>query len=215
MRQRLRHGLSHPAHPVGMMLGVALLAAAVTMSATVVHVDAALSRLVSGTASGLWLEAGFLASGLGATDLVVPLTAASALLLCALRYWRGALALVLAVPATQLVVDLIKTLVERPRPAANEALAAASGSSFPSAHSATAVALYATLTLVVAGACRGRARLGVVAAGTTVMAAVGISRVLVAAHYPIDVVAGWLTGAALVAASWLVAHRVLARPAAA
>lgn len=197
---------------MGLCAGVALLGAAVTTSATIAGLDAALARLASDAASGFWREASFLASSLGATDLVLPVTAAAGLAMCLLRLWREALTLVLAVLATQLVVHVIKALVERPRPSGNDALAGASGFSFPSAHSATSMALYATIALALAGACHGRARLAVAAAGATVIAAIGLSRVLIAAHYPIDVLAGWLTGGALVAASWLVARRLLGAP---
>ena len=116
--------------------------------------------------------------------------------------------LALAVLGTQAVVDLIKLTVERPRPELNGTLAEASGFSFPSAHSATGMALYATLTLLAARACSGRARVAIVAAGTSVIAAIGLSRVFLAAHYPIDVLAGWLTGGALVVASWLLVRRI-------
>ena len=188
--------------------GVALLAAAVTTSATVVHLDAALGRLARAAAGEVPPHFGFVASTLASTDLVLPLTGAAVLILFLLRHWGGALVLALAVLGTQAVVDLIKLTVERPRPALNGSIAEASGFSFPSAHSATGMALYATLTLLAARACSGRARVAIVAAGTLVIAAIGMSRVFLAAHYPIDVLAGWLTGGALVAASWLLVRRV-------
>jgi undecaprenyl-diphosphatase len=150
-------------------------------------------------------------SALGGTDFAIPLAAAAAIVLLLLRQWRGALTLVLAVVATQGVVQLIKVWVERPRPAANDALAEAAGFSFPSAHSATSMALYATLALVAARACRGTGlRLAVLTCAAAVVAAIGLSRIVLGAHYPIDVLAGWLTGAALVAASWLLAQRLFA-----
>jgi len=191
-----------------LLCGVAVLAAGVTTSTTVVHLDAALGRLARAAAGEISPHVGFLISTLGGTDLVLPLTAAAVLVLCLLRHWGGALVLALAVLGTQAVVDLIKLTVERPRPEANGTLAEASGFSFPSAHSATGMALYATLTLLAARACSGRARVAIVAAGTSVIAAIGLSRVMLAAHYPIDVLAGWLTGGALVVASWLLVRWV-------
>ena len=200
-------GLTH-AHPVLLMAAVATIAAGVMTSATVVKLDAALGGLARTAASVIPTDAGFAISTLGGTEMVMPLTAASALLLCALREWRGALTVVLSVVGTQGLVALVKGTVERPRPESNSAMADASGFSFPSAHSATAMALYATLTFLAAGACSGRARAAVALAGFSLVTAVGLSRVLLAAHYPTDVLAGWLTGAAVVGASWLVVRRL-------
>lgn len=187
-------------------------------SASVDHFDASLGRLARGAAGEISPQLGFIVTTLGGTDLVLPLTGGAVLALCLLRHWGGALTLSLAVLGTQAVVDLIKLMVERPRPALNGTLADASGYSFPSAHSATGMALYATLTLLAARACGGRARLAIVAAGISVIAAIGASRVFLAAHYPTDVLAGWLTGGALVVGSWLLVRRLgvrmpLAQPA--
>jgi undecaprenyl-diphosphatase len=159
-------------------------------------------------AGALPVDLGFAISELGATDFALPLTLGATLLLVVLRHWRGALTLMLAVVATQAVVQLIKIVVERPRPAANAGLAEASGFSFPSAHSATSMAVYATLAFLAARACHGRLRAAVVICAVALVAAVGSSRVLLAAHYPIDVLAGWLTGGALVVASWLLVRRL-------
>jgi membrane-associated phospholipid phosphatase len=200
--------LRHPAHPLLLLGFVLLLAVAVTMSASVVHLDATMGRIIRATVGDISLQPGFLVSTLASTNLVLPLTAAAALALCLLRHWGGALTLALAVLGTQAVVDLIKLLVERPRPALNGTMAEASGYSFPSAHSATGMALYATLTLLAARATSGRLRVAIVAGGTALIGAIGLSRVMLAAHYPIDVVAGWMTGGAVLLASWLLVRRV-------
>ncbi len=200
------------AHPALLLASVGAIAVAVELSTTVVRLDAALGSLARAGASALPHNLEFAVSTLAGTTLVMPLTAVCAIGLCAARHWRGALTVVLAVVGTQALVALIKGLVERPRPEMNSALADASGFSFPSAHSATAIALYATLTLIGARATRGHARVLVVLAGASVVAAVGLSRVLVAAHYPSDVLAGWLTGAAVVAASSLLVSRLAVSP---
>jgi membrane-associated phospholipid phosphatase len=210
VRQRVR--MPQVAPPAMLLAGVALLAAAVTTSATVVHLDAAAGG--AARAAGLPVDLGFAMSLLGSTDVVLPVTLAAVLVLILLRHWRGALTLTLAVFATQAACSVIKLAVERPRPALNGAVSDASGFSFPSAHSATAVAVYATLALVLVRGCRApAARAAVVALAAGLVAAIGLSRVLLAAHYPIDVLAGWLTGGALVAASWLLVRRLTeARP---
>ena len=206
IRQRVH--VPHLAHPVLMLMLVALLGAAVTFNATVVHVDATVAAFVRAVAHEVPNSVEFLVSTFGGTDFVMPCTAGLVLILCLLRHWRGAAALTIAVLGTQLVVDLIKGAVERPRPALNEAVTGASGASFPSAHSATAMALFATLAILAGRHLTGLARALAVGACGAVVAAVGLSRVLLSAHYPIDVLAGWMTGGAIVISAWLVLKRL-------
>ena len=193
-----------------MLSGVAAIGATVTTSAAVVRLDAHLGAAVRVLAEEVSHQWGFAISAIAGTDVALPLTFAAAAILLALRHWRGAIALVLAVLATQVVVQIIKLLVERPRPSANGAVAEAGGFSFPSAHSATAMALYATLAFIAARYLKGGLRVSVAAAGVTIAVVVGVSRVLLAAHYPTDVLAGWLTGGALALASWLLVRRLAA-----
>lgn len=180
-----------------MAVAACLIAAAVLSSATVVWLDGLVGAALRTHAADPLFEAGWAVTHLGATDVVMPATAAGVVLLLALRLWHGALALLVAVASTQAVVQLAKVVVERPRPAANEAAAHAGGFSFPSGHSATAAALFGVLALVAARHASGRARWLLASAGVALMAAVGVSRVLLGAHYPTDVLAGWLTGGAL------------------
>jgi len=191
---------------------VAALGTLVNFSASVSALDAALGTLArtDRLAAALAVDLSALAS----TDLILPLTVVAVIALALVRHWHGALTLALSVLGTQVVVQLVKLAVDRPRPAMNGAMTEAAGSSFPSAHSATAVALYATLALVLAHRCRGRVRVAVLAAGGAVVAAIGLSRIELGAHYPIDVLAGWLTGAALVLAFWALVARLVVRPAA-
>ncbi len=190
---------------------VVALGTLVNFSASVSALDAALGTLArTDRLAALAVDLSALAS----TDLILPLTVVAVIALALVRHWHGALTLALSVLGAQLVVQLVKLAVDRPRPAMNGAMTEAAGSSFPSAHSATAVALYATLALVLAHRCRGRVRVAVLAAGGAVVAAIGLSRIELGAHYPIDVLAGWLTGAALVLAFWALVARLVVRPAA-
>ena len=113
-------------------------------------------------------------------------------------------------PVTQGAVQLIKLVVERPRPAANSALAEAhQGFSFPSAHSATSVAVYATIAFILIRAARhGHSRVAIATFAGALVLAVGFSRVMLGAHYPTDVLAGWTFGALVASVCWLVAARM-------
>ncbi|MFJ2773825.1 phosphatase PAP2 family protein [Streptomyces sp. NPDC087300] len=79
----------------------------------------------------------------GPAGSLVPLLAIVAL--CVLRRWRSALFVLFSVLATQLVVQSLKHLVDRPRP--EHPLITVDHGSFPSGHAATMA-----MTVIVAGA---------------------------------------------------------------
>lgn len=207
----LRHSIDPRwwACAAAMVAAVAALGVAATASELFAAADAA----ASGLAQADWLAAlrqlSREASALAGTDLILPVTAVAVAGLALARHWHGAVTLAVSVLATQAVVHLVKTVVARPRPEANGTVAEAAGHSFPSAHSATAVALYATLAFLAARGLEGRARIAALGLGGLVVAAVGLSRVHLGAHYPSDVLAGWLTGGFLVLGSWMLATRVI------
>jgi undecaprenyl-diphosphatase len=109
------------------------------------------------------------------------------------RYAEAAV-LVAGMVMIVIATHVIKSAVDRPRPAGG--LVDASNASFPSAHAAYST-LYTYLATIVAVRF---ARPGVVArgavigAGLTVTALVGLSRVYLGVHYLSDVTAGWALG---------------------
>jgi undecaprenyl-diphosphatase len=187
---------------------VGALAIAVSEASMLVQADVAIARAVHGFTVGWLTELVSAVSHLASTDVVMPLTGLAVAALLALRHWRGAIALALSVLGTQAVVALTKAIVTRPRPDAELAVVDPSGYSFPSAHSASAVALYITLALIAAGLWRRRFRTVAYIAAALVVLLVGLSRVYLGAHYSTDVLAGWLTGGALVAAAWAISSRL-------
>ncbi len=202
--------LSHRVLIVGALFAlIASLTVAVTQFGAVDRLDARASaeaqdRMTSESVP--WAER---LADLASTQTALGVTIAGALLLLVTRHWRGALALGLVYPVTQGAVQLAKVLISRPRPAANDQIAEAHGFSFPSAHSATSVAVYATIALIlIRAARRGHSRLAIGALAAGLVLAVGVSRVLLGAHYPTDVLAGWTFGALLASLCWLVATRL-------
>lgn len=187
---------------------VVLLGASVSVDSRLVELDLAVVRGMHEAAITSLTQVVLHLTALGGTEGAGLVTAVFAFGLVVLRQWHAALALVLSVAATQAVVDVIKSLVERGRPPAADAQIEASGYAFPSAHSATSMALYGLLALVAIGHLRGRARTFACAAAALVVLGVGLTRLYLGAHYPTDVLAGWLVGAVVALGSWRLAQHL-------
>ncbi|MEO7399032.1 MAG: phosphatase PAP2 family protein [Ilumatobacteraceae bacterium] len=114
------------------------------------------------------------------------------------QYWRHRLKAIPLFMATALVStivvnNLVKMIVDRERPDIAR-LVGAYGSSFPSGHSATAAAAYASLALVFGRSAGRRARAALAGAAAAITFAVASSRVLLGVHWLTDVIAGVLLG---------------------
>ena len=134
------------------------------------------------------------------------ITALAALVLLIGRDSRRAVALVLIGVAGAALDSAVKTLVARPRPDLLPHLDRVTSASFPSGHAANGAILYLALALLAPPPYR-RAALAVAAA---LVLAIGVSRVVLAVHWPSDVLAGWALGL-----GWLLLWRqALSRPAA-
>jgi membrane-associated phospholipid phosphatase len=148
---------------------------------------------------------------LGATPSVILVTCVSVAFLLLRGHWHGAVALTVAVTATQAVVYGIKALVARARPPDSAAFVDAAGYAFPSAHAASGVALYGLLALFLLRRLDGRTRVTVCGIALVGVGSLGLTRVYLGAHYPTDVLAGWLVGALVAAAAWALARAVCTR----
>jgi membrane-associated phospholipid phosphatase len=118
--------------------------------------------------------------------------------LLARRPWTG-IAAAATTGLAALVNELTKGLIERSRPDLIQPIVTERGFSFPSGHAGLSMVGYGIAALLVArsGAPLGIKVAAVVAAGC-LLALIGISRVYLGAHFPTDVVAGWLAGSAVV-----------------
>lgn len=112
------------------------------------------------------------------------------------RRWRDAMVLVLLALIASALTDALKAFFARPRPAIHPYISEFSNYSFPSGHASNVMALLLAIGLL----SRSRA---LTATALAVGVAVGVSRVMLDVHWPIDVLGGWLIGGglALLAAS--------------
>ena len=140
---------------------------------------------------------------------------ASAAILWILRYRLEAV-FQLAAWGTAPLASIIKSFVRRPRPVAGEGLrvmtARLGGSSFPSGHVLTYVGVYGWMAIM-AHRLIGPPVLRrlAVAALTTLVAAVGPSRIYLGHHRPSDVAASYLLGSSYLAALVVVYRRLRSR----
>ena len=135
----------------------------------------------------------------GSTLVVWPLIAIAALIYprsAGARRW-GTSAMIAAGAGAAIGARLVLSLVvQRPRPPLLDWATQAGGFAFPSGHTNAATIGAGVLAWAVARRLpRGRARIAVGVAAVVYAGAVGLSRVWLGVHWPLDVVGGWLFGA--------------------
>jgi undecaprenyl-diphosphatase len=133
---------------------------------------------------------------LGSDGVLWAVIGAATVVLALRRQWRLA-AYLLVTGAGALVLDpVLKSLVGRLRPAVAHPIAHGAGNSFPSGHSLGSIVCYGAVLLVFLPAAHGRWRTAFIAATATLVALIGISRILLGVHYLSDVVGAWAVGVA-------------------
>lgn len=133
---------------------------------------------------------------LGSTIVLSAVITAGAVLLALRRRWRLAGYLVVTGAGALILDPVLKVLVGRLRPVVAHPVAHAPGNSFPSGHSLGSIVCYGAVFLVFLPAARGRWHTWFAAVTAVIIAAIGVSRVLLGVHYISDVVGGWAIGIA-------------------
>ncbi len=126
-----------------------------------------------------------------ATDgwILAVAAAVTAAALAARWRWRDALVIVVVLGVVMAVNPIVKEAFERPRPAARAIPMDVSRWSFPSGHAANTAAVVGAAALVA----RSRAQRRVVwVAGGSALVAVAATQLVLGAHQPSDIAAGWL-----------------------
>jgi undecaprenyl-diphosphatase len=146
-------------------------------------------------------------TALGGVTVLALVTALVCGFLVMERKARTAGFLLLAVVSGQLVAQGLKGVYGRPRPDVAPHGVVVYSSSFPSGHSMMSAATYLTLGALLARShSQRRVKVYVLSVAAFLTAAVGVSRVYLAVHWPTDVAAGWAAGAAWAALCWTVAR---------
>jgi undecaprenyl-diphosphatase len=134
------------------------------------------------------------ATWLGSNGVLWTLIGAAAVVLAIRRRWRLTVYL-LVTGAGALVLDpVLKALIGRLRPVVAHPIAHGTGNSFPSGHALGSIVCYGALFLVFLPAARGTWRRVFTAVIVTLIAAIGISRLLLGVHYLSDVLGAWALG---------------------
>lgn len=146
-------------------------------------------------------------TALGGVAILTLLTAAVAGFLWLRRQRHSAWFLVLSVSTGIVLGQVLKSVFDRPRPDLVPHGSFVYTASFPSGHSMMSAIVYLTLAALLARSLDRwalKAYVMFLAIGATLM--VGISRVYLGVHWPTDVLAGWIIGAA-----WALLCAMLAR----
>ena len=131
---------------------------------------------------------------LGSTGVLCAVIGAAAVGLAIRKRWRLATYL-LVTGAGALVLDpVLKSVVGRLRPVVAHPIAHGTGNSFPSGHSLGSIVCYGAVLLVFLPAARGRWRPAFITVLITLVAVIGMSRILLGVHYLSDVVGAWAIG---------------------
>ncbi len=186
---------------VALVVGFALLAVAVLSGRTRGFDQAVLGALRDGAGVPVgpsWLPKAVQDwSALGSSHIVVPVVVVVTIALVLAKRPRTAIMLIACLVGTAVIVNGLKLLFARARPDAVSHIDIVTGFSFPSGHTTTATAFYATVGFIVASAIQDRAvRRFVYLMAALIPLAVGFTRVYLGVHYPTDVFGGWMVGLA-------------------
>ena len=131
---------------------------------------------------------------LGSDGVLWTVIGVAAVALAIRRRWRLAIYLLVAGAGALILDPVLKSLVGRLRPVVAHPVAYGGGDSFPSGHSLGSIVCYGALFLVFLPATRGRWRRVFIAVIATLIALIGISRILLGVHFISDVLGGWALG---------------------
>ncbi len=143
-------------------------------------------------------------TALGGFTVLTLVTAVAFAILMLLGRRTQAWILAGAVVLAQVLAEVIKALVHRPRPNLVPQHDLVYSTSFPSGHAVMSPVVYLTLAAIIAA---GQPRVAIktilVTGAAVLVVLIGVSRVYLGVHWPSDVLAGWTLGATIALAAWV------------
>ncbi len=161
----------------------------------------------------LWLESSVRdITALGSTTVLTLITLGALGYLLLVRQRAAALLFGVTVVGAEILYNLLKVLFDRPRPDLVPHATEVMTLSFPSGHATMSAVVFLTLAALHTRFQRTRAAsVFIMALAVLIALLVGLSRIYLGVHWPSDVLAGWVLGAAWVFACWKVAQRLRER----
>jgi undecaprenyl-diphosphatase len=155
-----------------------------------------------------WLEAAIRdVTALGSEAVLTVLVTVVVAYLLMLEHRRAALLVAVGTVGGVLVDVALKQIAVRSRQELVPRLVADASPSFPSGHAMLSAIVYLTLgTLLARLTERRRVRAFCLGTGCALTGIIGLSRIALGAHYPTDVLAGWLAGVSWAGLAWFVAQ---------
>ena len=193
-------------------IGTDRLAEDITAGDGVAVLDYPVASFIAAHRSGALTTVMQAISSAGSPPILAAVMVVAGVLLGVLRRSLGPVLLAGAtVAGTGVLTITLKEAVGRSRPPLDDALAAAEGHAFPSAHAATAAAVFGVLAYLFAARLRSwSVRVAVWAGAAMLTALVGISRIYLGVHWTTDIIGGWAFGVlwlAVVLTSWIITTR--------
>lgn len=186
------------------LTGFGLVLTAVILDPELAQADAALSQALQGLRTDWATSVMVGMTMLGDTAVLLPTVLLLVGVLALRRQWAVAATIAAASLAGSAFVPLFKALIHRARPISM--YQGVDGFSFPSGHSTLATIILGALALVLSKALPARVRGWVYGGTATLVGLIALSRIYLLAHWPSDVMAGLLFGAAVVGVVALILH---------
>ena len=137
----------------------------------------------------------------GSGPFLIVVTVVAAFLMFRRGFRWTALVMIVNGLVAETLMTLLKHLVARDRPHLDPLIPLPASYSFPSGHALASFAVYTTVIYAFARTSSPRVRIACALLGALLIVTIGLSRVYLGVHWPLDVVAGYLAGAPLFAVS--------------